>query len=518
MANGVRQILLLLIPSAVIMAVLAEPITRLVYERGEFDAAATDLVADGDVLVGVLAARSRASACCFSRTFFALQRPWVTTALAGRNLVVNAVVALALYEPLGVAGIVIGTVVGTVGMALAAGACCCARDTRRPRGRADAGGGRPDARPRRRCWAPSPTASGGWPTTRSAARSAAQVVSRRARDRRGHRRLRRGRLGAARCPRPARSSGCCRAGGRAEGHRGRDRGRAPGRRRSRGRIAIAFSAHPRQARRVSPATAAFHRCAWAVPPLVLLALWERRRYGARDSSDRWKLIAAGVLFGADLVFWHYSIRDVGAGLATVARKPAGGVRAGDRLARHRRAARGAHPRCAARWPCVGVVFISGAVGAEAYGRDPALGTVWGMPYGALLLGLPAAAALGQPRPAAPGRPAARGHRRGGRDRRSRRGVHRRPRPGAAARVARVARHARPHLTGARLAAHRRSRCRACRRRSRRCCSRSSRSAPCCSASCCSTRSRALVQFLGAALILTGLLMVSLRRSRDTAAL
>jgi putative peptidoglycan lipid II flippase len=44
MANGVRQIAMLLIPSAVIMAVLAEPITRLVYQRGEFDAAATDLV------------------------------------------------------------------------------------------------------------------------------------------------------------------------------------------------------------------------------------------------------------------------------------------------------------------------------------------------------------------------------------------------------------------------------------------------------------------------------------------
>ena len=38
MANGMRQILLLLIPSAVLMAVLAEPITRLVYQRGEFGA------------------------------------------------------------------------------------------------------------------------------------------------------------------------------------------------------------------------------------------------------------------------------------------------------------------------------------------------------------------------------------------------------------------------------------------------------------------------------------------------
>src|SRR5947207_914052 len=36
MANGIRQVMLLLIPSAVTMAVLAEPITRLVYQRGAF--------------------------------------------------------------------------------------------------------------------------------------------------------------------------------------------------------------------------------------------------------------------------------------------------------------------------------------------------------------------------------------------------------------------------------------------------------------------------------------------------
>src|SRR5215216_546514 len=40
MGNGVRLICLLLIPSAVLMAVLAEPITRLVYERGVFGAEA----------------------------------------------------------------------------------------------------------------------------------------------------------------------------------------------------------------------------------------------------------------------------------------------------------------------------------------------------------------------------------------------------------------------------------------------------------------------------------------------
>jgi putative peptidoglycan lipid II flippase len=57
----------------------------------------------------------------FSRTFFGLQKPWATTALAVVNMVVNAAVAFALYRPLGIAGIVIGTVAGTLVMTTAQG-------------------------------------------------------------------------------------------------------------------------------------------------------------------------------------------------------------------------------------------------------------------------------------------------------------------------------------------------------------------------------------------------------------
>jgi len=120
MANGVRQICLLLIPSAVLMAVLAEPITRLVYERGEFDAAATDLVKTAMVWWSISLPFQGVS-LLFSRTFFSLQKPWATTALAGVNMAVNAVVALALYKPFGIAGIVIGTVAGTLVMTIAQG-------------------------------------------------------------------------------------------------------------------------------------------------------------------------------------------------------------------------------------------------------------------------------------------------------------------------------------------------------------------------------------------------------------
>src|SRR5207248_9983144 len=43
MANGMRQICLTLIPSAAFMAVLAHPITRLIYQRAEFNSPATRL-------------------------------------------------------------------------------------------------------------------------------------------------------------------------------------------------------------------------------------------------------------------------------------------------------------------------------------------------------------------------------------------------------------------------------------------------------------------------------------------
>jgi putative peptidoglycan lipid II flippase len=120
MGNGVRQICLLLIPSAVLMAVLAEPITRLVYERGVFDAEATDLTSSA-MLWWSISLPFQGVSLLYSRTFFSLQRPWATTALAGLNLVVNAALAAALYGPLEIPGIVIGTVAGTIVMCLAQG-------------------------------------------------------------------------------------------------------------------------------------------------------------------------------------------------------------------------------------------------------------------------------------------------------------------------------------------------------------------------------------------------------------
>ncbi len=117
MANGVRQICLLLIPAAFFMAVLADPITRLIYQRGEFTSGATDLVSEAMVWWAV-ALPFEGMSLLYSRTFFSLQRTWITIPLAVTNLGLNALVALALHGPFGIAGIVIGTAVGTATMTL----------------------------------------------------------------------------------------------------------------------------------------------------------------------------------------------------------------------------------------------------------------------------------------------------------------------------------------------------------------------------------------------------------------
>jgi putative peptidoglycan lipid II flippase len=120
MANGVRLIALMLIPSAVLMIVLAQPITRLIYQRGVFDAEATDLVTQAMVFWS-LSLPAQGISLLFSRTFFSLQRPWITTAISVANMLVNIAVSWVLYKPFGIAGIVLGSVAGTLTMVLLQG-------------------------------------------------------------------------------------------------------------------------------------------------------------------------------------------------------------------------------------------------------------------------------------------------------------------------------------------------------------------------------------------------------------
>ena len=147
-----------------------------------------------------------------------------------------------------------------------------------------------------------------------------------------------------------------------------------------GAIAIAFSSILVRLSHASPSTAAIFRCAYALPVLGVLAWREDRRLGPRRVSERRIAVAAGAFFAVDLLLWHHSIGDVGAGLATVlanvqvvlvpliawavlAERPGRRVLAALPLA------------------LLGVLLISGVLERGAFGRDPARGAAFGLGAG-----------------------------------------------------------------------------------------------------------------------------------------
>jgi drug/metabolite transporter (DMT)-like permease len=144
-----------------------------------------------------------------------------------------------------------------------------------------------------------------------------------------------------------------------------------------GAVTIAFSAILVRLAGVSPSTAAVFRCAYAVPALGLLAWIERRRFGPRSRREHALGVVAGAVFAADLLFWHHSIADVGAGLATVLGNLqvvivafAAWAMLGERPGRR--------VLVAIPVALVGIVLISGVIGHGAYGKDPALGVLFGV--------------------------------------------------------------------------------------------------------------------------------------------
>lgn len=144
-----------------------------------------------------------------------------------------------------------------------------------------------------------------------------------------------------------------------------------------GALAIAFSGIFVRLSGATPTTAAVFRCLYAVPVLALLARRENRFAGPRTMAQRRLSLAAGVAFAVDLVSWHYAIGAVGAGLATVlanVQVAIVGLVAWAVLGeRPSRATMTAIPVM-----LFGVVLISGVIGADAYGDNPALGAVMGL--------------------------------------------------------------------------------------------------------------------------------------------
>jgi putative peptidoglycan lipid II flippase len=117
-ANGMRQIFLMLVPAAAATLVLSTPITRLIYQHGAFGPRSTDQVASALFWFSFSLPTSGVN-LLLTRTFFSLQRPWITTGIAGLNLAVNIVVSVALYKPFGIPGIVAGTAASSAAMTLA---------------------------------------------------------------------------------------------------------------------------------------------------------------------------------------------------------------------------------------------------------------------------------------------------------------------------------------------------------------------------------------------------------------
>ncbi len=113
--NGMRQINLLLIPSAALLVVLTTPIVRLVYQRGQFNSVSTHLVSIA-LFWFAFSLPFGGINLLLTRSFFAVKRPWIPTGLAAMNMVVDIIVSIVLYKPLGIAGLVIGTLVANAVM------------------------------------------------------------------------------------------------------------------------------------------------------------------------------------------------------------------------------------------------------------------------------------------------------------------------------------------------------------------------------------------------------------------
>ncbi|HET7555078.1 MAG TPA: murein biosynthesis integral membrane protein MurJ [Gaiellaceae bacterium] len=104
---GLRQIAFLLVPASVFSAVLAEPIVRLLYQRGQFGPTQTTVVAEA--LAAFAAGLTfNGTMLMLNRAFFSLQSPWIPTVVALGNLGVNALLDAAFYR-LGTWGIPLST-------------------------------------------------------------------------------------------------------------------------------------------------------------------------------------------------------------------------------------------------------------------------------------------------------------------------------------------------------------------------------------------------------------------------
>lgn len=155
-----------------------------------------------------------------------------------------------------------------------------------------------------------------------------------------------------------------------------------------GAIIISFSGTYVRLADTTPATAAFWRCLWAAPFLWIIARREDRRLGPRSKRQRAIGLWAGVAFAADLILWHWSIREIGAGIGTVLGNLSAIVMT--LLAWAFLSEKPSRSTLIAL-PVVfsGVILTAGLLSGTAYGANPVLGVLFGVgcsfAYGIYLL-------------------------------------------------------------------------------------------------------------------------------------
>lgn len=113
LADGVRQIFFMLLPASAFLLVLGEPSVRLIYERGDFDAASTSLTSSALVYFAIGLAFNGASLLVI-RAFFSMQMPGVATKVAAVGVVLNIALDAAFYRPLGTGGIPLSTSISSI--------------------------------------------------------------------------------------------------------------------------------------------------------------------------------------------------------------------------------------------------------------------------------------------------------------------------------------------------------------------------------------------------------------------
>jgi putative peptidoglycan lipid II flippase len=111
-ALGLRQIAFMLVPASVFTAILATPITRIIYERGAWGPHETAVTA-GALAAFSLGLTFNGAMLMLNRAFFSLQTPWMPTAIALGNLAVNSVLAAVFYR-VGAWGIPLATSLANV--------------------------------------------------------------------------------------------------------------------------------------------------------------------------------------------------------------------------------------------------------------------------------------------------------------------------------------------------------------------------------------------------------------------